>query len=81
MSPVLKINNKKQRNKKITKMAVVKEILMLISFILITIEKPGTKIKKTNAYLNFDLKWVNVTLLLHFFENHPYLLCNIRYLV
>ena len=67
MSPVLKINNKKQRNKKITKMAVVKEIKMLISFILISIEKPRTKIKKTNAYLNFDLKWVNVTLLLHFF--------------
>ena len=44
---------------------------MLISLILITIEKPGTKIKKTNAHLNFDLKWVNVTLLLHFFENHP----------
>ena len=38
-----------------------------------SIEKPATKIKKTNAHLNFDLKWVNVTLLLHFFENHPYL--------
>ena len=45
---------------------------MSISHILIAIEKSGTKIKKTNAYLNFDLKWVNVTLLLHFFENHPY---------
>ena len=44
---------------------------MLISLILISIEKPGTKIKKKNAHLNFDLKWVNVTLLLHFFENHP----------
>ena len=44
---------------------------MLISLILISIEKPGTKIKKTKAHLNFDLKWVNVTLLLHFFENHP----------
>ena len=44
---------------------------MLISHILISIEKPGTKIKKTNAHLNFDPKWVNVTLLLHFFENHP----------
>ena len=40
---------------------------MLVSFILISIEKPGTKIKQTNAHLNFDLKWVNVTLLLHFF--------------
>ena len=40
---------------------------MLISFILKSIEKRGTKIKKTNAYLNFDLKWVNVTLLLLFF--------------
>ena len=46
--------------------------LFLVSFILISIEKPGTKIKQTNAHLNFDLKWVNVTLLLHFFENHPY---------
>ena len=45
---------------------------MSISHILIAIEKSGTKIKKTNAHLNFDLKWVNVTLLLHFFENHPY---------
>ena len=44
---------------------------MLISLILISIEKPGTKNKKTYAHLNFDLKWVNVTLLLHFFENHP----------
>ena len=47
---------------------------MLFSLILISIEKPGTKIKKKNAHLNFDLKWVNVTLLLHFFENHPYAL-------
>ena len=46
---------------------------MLFSLILISIEKPGTKIKKTNAHFNFDLKWVNVTLLLHFFENHPYI--------
>ena len=45
---------------------------MLFSLILISIEKLGTKIKKTNAHFNFDLKWVNVTLLLHFFENHPY---------
>ena len=44
---------------------------MLISLILTYIEKPGTKIKTINAHLNFDLKWVNVTLLLHFFENHP----------
>ena len=44
---------------------------MLFSLILISIEKPGTKIKQTNAHFNFDLKWVNVTLLLHFFENHP----------
>ena len=34
---------------------------------MISIEKPGTKIKKINAHLNFDLKWVNVTLLLIFF--------------
>ena len=71
MSPILKINNKKHINMKITKMAVVKNILMLFSLILISIEKPGTKIKMKNAYFNFDLKWVNVTLLLHFFENHP----------
>ena len=44
---------------------------MLFSLILISIEKPGTKIKQTNLHFNFDLKWVNVTLLLHFFENHP----------
>ena len=44
---------------------------MLFSLILISIEKPGTKIKMKNAHFNFDLKWVNVTLLLHFFENHP----------
>ena len=48
---------------------------MLISLILISIEKPRIKIKKTNAHLNFDLKWVNVTLLLYFFENHPNKLC------
>ena len=51
---------------------------MLISLILIFIEKPGTKIKKTNAHLNFDQKWVNVTLLLHFFENHPYKFCCLK---
>ena len=67
MSPILKINNKKHINMKITKMAVVKKILMLFSLILISIEKPGTKIKMKNAHFNFDIKWVNVTLLLHFF--------------
>ena len=35
------------------------------SHILISIQKPGTKIKQTNAHLNFDLKWVNVTLFTH----------------
>ena len=53
---------------------------MLFSLILISIEKPGTKIKKTNAHFNFDLKWVSVTLLLHFFENHPFCEISVKFL-